>query len=173
MAPASTGYGVEHGLRILQVLACTRVATPRQLHTWLTPEAADTSTVRKHLRALAKDGLAAANDTRRPHIWFLTAAGLSEARRAGLADHRTTQVTGEHVAASPAFAHALAITDTAIAFSRRSGAAVGEVGDWEVEVAHPSDRAVCSSRTRCCTCATWTCRTSSPNWTAPPCRWAG
>lgn len=141
--PASTEYGVEHGLRILQLLACTRVATPHQLHTWLTPTAADTSTVRKHLRALAKAGLAAANEQRRPHVWFLTGAGLSEARRAGLAEHRTTAVTGEHVAASPAYAHALAVTDTAIAFSRApqpntgSGAAVGEVGDWEVEVAHP------------------------------------
>lgn len=135
--PASTEYGVEHGLRILQLLACTRVATPHQLHTWLTPTAADTSTVRKHLRALARDGLAAANTERRPHIWFLTGAGLTEARRAGLAEHRTTAVTGEHVAASPAYVHALAVTDTAIAFSRGSGAAVGEVGDWEVEVAHP------------------------------------
>lgn len=85
----------------------------------------------------------AANEKRRPHIWFLTDAGLAEARRAGLAEHRTTQVTGEHVAASPAFAHALAVTDTAIAFSRDLepdtdyGTAVGEVGDWEVEVAHP------------------------------------
>ncbi|WP_333770206.1 replication-relaxation family protein [Streptomyces sp. IBSBF 2435] len=134
---------MEHGLRIVQLLACTRVATPRQLHTWLTPTAADTSTVRRHLRALARDGLAAANTDRRPHIWFLTADGLSEARRAGLAEHRTSAVTGEHVAASPAYAHALAVTDTAIAFSRDlrpgtgAGAAVGEAGDREVEVAHP------------------------------------
>jgi hypothetical protein len=137
LVPASTEYGVEHGLRILQLLACTRIATPHQLHTWLTPTAADTSTVRKHLRALARDGLVAANTERRPHIWFLTGDGLSEARRAGLAEHRTTAVTGEHVAASPAYAHALAVTDTAIALSRSPGAAVGEVGDWEVEVAHP------------------------------------
>jgi hypothetical protein len=39
--PASTEYGVEHSLRILQLLACTRVATPHQLHTWLTPTAAE------------------------------------------------------------------------------------------------------------------------------------
>ncbi|MFJ9080328.1 replication-relaxation family protein [Streptomyces sp. NPDC102278] len=141
--PASSEYGVEHDLRILQLLACTRVATPHQLHTWLTPIATDSSTIRKHLRGLAKDGLVAANEKRRPHIWFLTDAGLSEARRAGLAEHRTTTVTGEHVAASPAFAHALAVTDTAIAFSRNLqpdteyGTALGEVGDWEVEVAHP------------------------------------
>lgn len=141
--PASTEYGVEHSLRILQLLACTRVATPHQLHTWLTPTAADTSTVRKHLRALARDGLAAANEQRRPHVWFLTGDGLSEARRAGLAEHRTTAVTGEHVAASPAYAHALSVTDTAIAFSQGpqpdngTSGAVGEVGDWEVEVAHP------------------------------------
>ncbi|MFB7225424.1 hypothetical protein [Streptomyces sp. NPDC056227] len=83
------------------------------------------------------------DEKRRPHVWFLTDVGLAEARRAGLAEHRTTSVTGEHVAASPAFAHALAVTSTAIAFSRdlqpgsELGTALGEVGDWEVEVAHP------------------------------------
>ncbi|MEU3902040.1 replication-relaxation family protein [Streptomyces sp. NPDC045251] len=143
LAPATTELGVEHELRILQLLACTRVATPHQLHTWLTPTASDTSTVRRHLRRMTRSGLVAANEERRPNIWFLTPAGLAEARRAGLADHRTTSVTGEHVAASPAYAHALAVTATAVAFSRnlrpdtRLGTAFGEVADWEVEVAHP------------------------------------
>ncbi|NEE37992.1 hypothetical protein G3M53_72915 [Streptomyces sp. SID7982] len=143
LVPATTDLGVEHELRILQLLACTRVATPQQFHTWLTPTASDTSTVRRHLRRMARSGLVAANEERRPNIWFLTPAGLAEARRAGLADHRTTSVTGEHVAASPAYAHALAVTAAAVAFSRnlrpdtRLGTAFGEVADWEVEVAHP------------------------------------
>lgn len=143
LSPATTELGVEHELRILQLLACTRVATPHQLHTWLTPSATDTSTVRRYLRRMASSGLVAANEERRPSIWFLTAAGLAEARRAGLADHRTTDVTGEHVAASPAYAHALAVTAAAVAFSRNLrpdtsvGTAFGEVADWEVEVAHP------------------------------------
>ncbi|WP_461033941.1 replication-relaxation family protein [Streptomyces mayteni] len=141
--PPITDRGVEHEVRILQLLACTRVATPDQLHAWLTPRAVDTSTVRRCLNRMRKAGLVAANTVRRPNIWFLTEAGLAEARRAGLAAHRTTAVTGEHVAASPAFAHALAVTTAAIACSRnlapeaRHGTALAEVGDWEVEVAHP------------------------------------
>jgi hypothetical protein len=143
LTPATTEHGVEHEARILQILACTRVATPHQLHTWLTPTATDTSTVRKHLNRMKHHRLVDANTERRPHIWFLTDTGLAEARRAGLAEHRTTSVTGEHVAASPAYAHALAVTDAAVAFSRRLPTednlptALGEVGDWEVEVAHP------------------------------------
>ncbi|MER6074665.1 replication-relaxation family protein [Streptomyces sp. NPDC001817] len=143
LTPATTEHGVEHEARILQILACTRVATPHQLHAWLTPTATDTSTVRKHLNRLKRAGLVAVTTERRPNVWFLTGTGLGEARRAGLAEPRTTAVTGEHVAASPAYAHALAVTDTAIAFSRRLPTednlptALGEVGDWEVEVAHP------------------------------------
>jgi hypothetical protein len=100
LVPQVTDLGVEHEVRILQLLACTRVATPDQIHAWLIPRAADTSTVRRHLNGMRNAGLTAANTERRPRIWFLTAAGLAEARRAGLAAHRTTAVTGEHVAAS-------------------------------------------------------------------------
>jgi hypothetical protein len=143
LVPTLTDRGVEHELRILQLLACTRVATPDQLHAWLTPSATDTSTIRRHLNRMRTAGLTNKNKGRRPHIWFLTEAGLAEARRAGLAAHRTTAVSGQGVAASLAFGHALAVTATAIAASRNlapdtpHGTALAEVGDWEVEVAHP------------------------------------
>ncbi|MDG9714885.1 replication-relaxation family protein [Streptomyces sp. DH10] len=125
--------------QVLGALASIRVATPAQLHQLLTPHHQGNDYVRRVLRQLRSEGLADRID-RRGRVksrWFLTEPGLEMALALDFALDRGRLVTGEKVASSLAAWHALAVTQSAIAFHRHG---VGTLGDWEVEVAHTLPR---------------------------------
>lgn len=121
---------------LVHVLGVVRVATAEQCRTLATPNANSTAYVRRALRALAGDGLAASVPLGTAHerVWFLTGSGQRAAQAAGLAPAKRRAVTAA-MARSGMLRHALAVTATISAFTAHRH---GTVGSWSVETPHRS-----------------------------------
>ncbi len=119
---------------LVHVLGVVRVATAEQCRTLATPDAHSSAYVRRALRALAVDGLAASVPLGTAHerVWFLTGAGQRAAQAAGLAPAKRRAVTAA-MARSGMLRHALGVTATIAAFTAHR---YGAVGSWSVETPH-------------------------------------
>ena len=123
----------------LLTLARLRPATPHQLHRLLLPHQQGTDYIRRALRDLRAESPALVGRAQRAQqgYWYCTPAGLAEAAASGA----LPPGTGSRPAARRAAAktglreHALAVVDAAIAFHHTG---VADVGDWHLEVAHPT-----------------------------------
>lgn len=119
---------------LVHVLGIVRVATAEQCRTLATPNAHSNAYVRRALRALAGDGLAASVPLGTAHerVWFLTAAGQRAAQATGMAPAKRRAVTAA-MARSGMLRHTLGVTATITAFTAHR---YGTVGSWSVETPH-------------------------------------
>ncbi|MEU5958724.1 replication-relaxation family protein [Streptomyces sp. NPDC047525] len=135
---AAAKAGAEIRGEALLCLAQLRLATPRQLKALLLPHQQDTDHVRRALRNLLAESPALVGRTHRAQqsYWHCTPAGLAEAAASGELPPRAGRATGQRAAAKTGLReHGLALVDTVIAFQKAQAA---ELGDWQVEVAHPT-----------------------------------
>ncbi|MFJ9634867.1 replication-relaxation family protein [Streptomyces sp. NPDC101175] len=133
---AAARAGADIRGEVLLALAQLRLAKPVQLKALLLPHQQGTDHVRRALRNLHTDGLAARAHRAQQSYWYCTPAGLAEAAASGEFPLRSGRTTGRRVAAKTGLReHGLALVDSVVAF-HRAGAA--DHTDWRLEVAHPT-----------------------------------
>lgn len=117
----------------LRVLGCVRIATARQLAQAVTAEDKDgRSYVRRAMRELERRDLVETNGKYgKELIWNLTRRGQRAVADGGELPPRPRAGTGAKAVKAGFGPHALAVTDTILAFGGRQ-----HLTDWQVEVDH-------------------------------------
>ncbi|MEV7239479.1 replication-relaxation family protein [Streptomyces sp. NPDC051020] len=123
----------------LRMLGCVRIATVRQMAQVITEEESDgRSYVRRAMVELAEFGLAETNGkTGKERIWNLTVAGQKALADGNELPPRPKAGTGAKAVRAGFGPHAVAVTDTILAYTDTVLAGRREyLTDWQVEVNH-------------------------------------